>query len=143
MVTRRMIAATFAMAGALLLAGCGSGAEESYGEASELHAALDEAKGCSLVETDVDEEDGVSLSTFDCRASALPGSDYNTSGAVVMEGELTKDQLAEYMGGPAVLVGDGWVIGNSYALTDEEEPVLITWLEDAQETLGGEVVVLD
>lgn len=59
------------------------------------------------------------------------------------EGELTKDQAAEYMGGPAVLVGDGWVIGNSYALTDEEEPVLITWLEDAQETLGGEVVMLD
>lgn len=35
------------------------------------------------------------------------------------------------------------MIGNSYALTLEEETALITWLKDAQETLGGEVVVFD
>jgi len=142
----RLSAALGAAAVAALAAGCGSSADASstFEDAAALQAALNEAKSCTMVDsdTDTDDETGATLSTFDCLAPELAGSDYNMGGVVVTEGEVDVKALAEDGGDMVVLVGDNWYVHTSYAFNDEEKPQITTWLEAAQEEVGGEVIDL-
>lgn len=142
----RLSAALGVVAAAALAAGCGSsaGTSSTFEDAAALQSALDEAKSCTMVDTDTDtdEETGVTLSTFTCLAPDLAGTDYNMGGVVVTDGDADVGALAEDDGDMVVLVGDNWYVHTGYAFKDEEKPQIKAWLEAVQEETGGEVVDL-
>lgn len=129
--------------GLLSLSACSGNGEQSYSDAAQLHEAVDGASSCMLVETDTETNDvlGATFSTFTCSSAVLGISEWDVEGLVLVDGDVSADDLvAEYGTDPVSLVGENFIVRWDAPVAEDEEPVAQSFLEDVQAEAGGELM---